>query len=126
MTRVNKKLNSAQRALFGLPEAGAASPVQLAARSGTSTAAGAKRKKGGGRRPKPQNLPVHREVIDLPEEQKAGLVTASRSLPKSGRSRSPAERAPVTSDSDIIPLIVPSFAVAMWLSSLALVSIFDG
>jgi Transposase C of IS166 homeodomain len=63
----NEKLNPAQRALFGLPEAGAsASPVPTTAAPGTSTDACAKRKKGGGRRPPPENLPVRREVIDLP------------------------------------------------------------
>jgi transposase len=70
----SEKLNPAQRALFGLPEAGAVTPALLDTASETSTAAAAKRKKGGGRRPKPQNLPVRREVIDLPEAQKAGLV----------------------------------------------------
>jgi hypothetical protein len=71
----NEKLNPAQRALFGLPEAGEApAPARSAPASGTSTAAGTKRKKRGGRRPKPQNLPVYREVIDLPEAQRAGLV----------------------------------------------------
>jgi transposase len=71
----NEKLNPAQRALFGLPEAGASPPpAQTAAGSATSTATGAKRKKGGGRRPHPQNLPVRREVIDLPEDQRVGLV----------------------------------------------------
>src|SRR5271170_6627220 len=71
----NEKLNPAQRALFGLPEAGASVPsVPTTAASGTSTDAHAKRKKGGGRRPPPENLPVRREVIDLPEDQRVGLV----------------------------------------------------
>jgi hypothetical protein len=71
----NEKLNPAQRALFGLPEAGASPPpAQATAASGAATAASAKRKKGGGRRPPPENLPVRREVIDLPEDQRVGLV----------------------------------------------------
>src|SRR5207253_4950464 len=71
----NEKLNPAQRALFGLPEAGtSAPPAPATAASGAATAAGAKRKKGGGRRPPPENLPVRREVIDLPEDQRVGLV----------------------------------------------------
>lgn len=71
----NEKLNPAQRALFGLPEAGAAAPpVQTTAVSGSSSSTSAKRKKGGGRRPHPENLPVRREVIDLPEDQRVGLV----------------------------------------------------
>jgi transposase len=70
----SEKLNPDQRALFGILEpAAVAVPAQPAT---TSEASGiqTKRKKGGGRRPKPQNLPVRREVLDLPEEQKAGLV----------------------------------------------------
>jgi transposase len=71
----NEKLNPAQRALFGLPEAGASlPPAQATVASGAATAASAKRKKGGGRRPPPENLPVRREVIDLPEDQRVGLV----------------------------------------------------
>ena len=70
----SEKLNPDQRALFGILEpAAVAAPAQRATTSETSEVH-AKRKKGGGRRPKPQNLPVRREVLDLPEEQKAGLV----------------------------------------------------
>ncbi len=71
----SEKLNPAQRLLFGILDE---TPVVAAA---TSTAAdakqtlkGASKKRGGGRRPKPENLPVRRRVIDLPAEQKAGLV----------------------------------------------------
>jgi len=32
------------------------------------------KKKGGGRHPKPENLPIKRRLIDLPEEQKVGLI----------------------------------------------------
>lgn len=67
-------LNPDQRALFGIPAAGQVlAPIQSTRTSEASNAVGAKRKKRGGRRPKPQNLPVRREVIDL-QEQKAGLV----------------------------------------------------
>ena len=66
----SEKLNPAQRALFGLTEL----PVMPPAPQGKSPRASAKGKRRGGRRAAPQNLPIHREVIDLPEEQKAGLV----------------------------------------------------
>ncbi len=67
----NEKISPAQWALFGLPEAAEIALARAAAKTaGTST----KSKKRGGRRAAPQDLPVHREVIDLPEEQKAGLV----------------------------------------------------
>ncbi len=70
----SEKLNPAQRLLFGILQANEAlAPAQPTVLAGKSTAT-ANRKKGGGRRPKPANLPIHREVIDLPEEQKAGLV----------------------------------------------------
>jgi transposase len=68
----NEKLNPDQRALFGIPapgEAGAPTRASEVSSAGRTTC-----KKRGGRRPKPQNLPVRREVIDLPDEQKAGLV----------------------------------------------------
>lgn len=68
----NEKLNPAQRVLFGLPAADAL-PAP-AATDTTSKAAGTPRKKRGGRRPKPEHLPVVREMIDLPEAQRAGLV----------------------------------------------------
>jgi transposase len=68
----NEKLDPAQRLLFGLELGEVTSPAP--APSSQPNTAGAKPRKGGGRRPKPQNLPVRREVIDLPMEQKAGLV----------------------------------------------------
>jgi hypothetical protein len=71
----SEKLNPAQRQLFGLlepAEAPASAPADSSPEAGGTAAV--KRKKGGGRKPKPENLPVRREVIDLPEEQKAGLV----------------------------------------------------
>jgi hypothetical protein len=71
----SEHLDPAQRVLFGILEnAGIATlPAATASASGKSSSARAPRK-GGGRRPKPENLPVRREVIDLPEAQKAGLV----------------------------------------------------
>jgi transposase len=70
----SEKLNPAQRLLFGiLDEAPIAPPVTSAASNNQRTSKPAK-KRGGGRRPKPENLPVRRRLIDLPAEQKAGLV----------------------------------------------------
>jgi hypothetical protein len=67
----SEKLNPAQRLLFGLMQQPAMLPRPPSSASGTG---GNRRKRRGGRRTPPQNLPVRREVIDLPEEQKAGLV----------------------------------------------------
>jgi transposase len=70
----SEKLNPAQRLLFGiLDEAPIEPPATSAASNNQQTSKPAK-KRGGGRRPKPENLPVRRRVIDLPAEQKAGLV----------------------------------------------------
>ena len=69
----NEKLNPAQRVLFGLSAADELSAVVPAATTRTASK-GAPRKKRGGRRPKPEHLPVVREVIDLPEARRAGLV----------------------------------------------------
>ena len=68
----SEKISPAQWALFGLPEAAEAALARAASKAAGTTSA--KQKKRGGRRAAPQDLPVHREVIDLPEEQKAGLV----------------------------------------------------
>jgi transposase len=68
----SEKISPAQWALFGLPEAAAAALVRATAKAASTTST--KPKKRGGRRAAPQDLPVHREAIDLPEEQKAGLV----------------------------------------------------
>lgn len=68
----SEKISSAQWALFGLPEAAEAALARAAAKTAGTTST--KQKKRGGRRAAPQDLPVHREVIDLPEEQRAGLV----------------------------------------------------
>jgi len=71
----SEKLNPAQRLLFGILEenqvAAALLPIST---NNTQTTTGLGRKKGGGRNPKPENLPIRRQLIDLPEEQKAGLV----------------------------------------------------
>jgi transposase len=69
----NEKLNPAQRVLFGLSEADKLSAAAPAATT-RALSTGAPRKKRGGRRPKPEHLPIVREVIDLPEAQRAGLV----------------------------------------------------
>jgi len=68
------KLNPAQRLLFGILDE---TPIEAAAPSTATNdqqASRANKKRGGGRRPKPENLPVRRRIIDLPAEQKAGLV----------------------------------------------------
>jgi len=70
----SEKLNPAQRLLFGILDA---APVEAPATSTAShdpLTSRPTKKRGGGRRPKPQNLPVRRRVIDLPAEQKEGLV----------------------------------------------------
>lgn len=71
----NEKLNPAQRLLFGIT--GEHSTIILAATQAAKcgqTQKTAAKKKGGGRHAKPENLPIRREIIDLPEEQKAGLI----------------------------------------------------
>jgi transposase len=71
----SEKLNPAQRLLFGiLEETPIEEPLPPATSNNTPTTAGVPKKKGGGRKPKPENLPIRRQLIDLPEEQKAGLV----------------------------------------------------
>ena len=67
----SEKLNPASRLLLGLTEQPEMLPTPPRSAPGTG---GNRRKRRGGRRTPPQSLPVHREVIDLPEEQKAGLV----------------------------------------------------
>ena len=71
----SEKLNAAQWALF--ENAGADTAFIQELKKSASTAgstSGAQRRRGGGRRPAPEHLPVKREVIDLPEEKKAGLI----------------------------------------------------
>jgi transposase len=69
----NERLNEAQRQLFGiLEEQINPEPAQpLMQKTTTKTSS---KKKGGGRNPKPENLPIKRRLIDLPEEQKVGLI----------------------------------------------------
>ena len=71
----SEKLNPAQRLLFGiLDETPIDAPATGTAPNDQQTSTGAKKKRGGGRKPKPENLPVRRRLIDLPAEQKEGLV----------------------------------------------------
>jgi transposase len=71
----SEKLNPAQRLLFGiLDEASLEPPATGTAPNEQSASIGAKKKRGGGRKPKPENLPVRRRLIDLLPEQKEGLV----------------------------------------------------
>ena len=71
----SEKLNPAQRLLFGiLNQTPIEAPATGAASGDQHASTGTKKKRGGGRKPKPQNLPVRRRLIDLPAEQKAGLV----------------------------------------------------
>lgn len=69
----NERLNEAQRQFFGILEEQInptpAQPMMQKASTTTNT-----KKKGGGRHPKPENLPIKRRLIDLPEEQKVGLI----------------------------------------------------
>jgi transposase len=71
----SEKLDPAQWALF--ENAGTHTAFIQELKKSASTAGSsseARRRSGGGRRRAPENLPVKREVIDLPEEQKAGLI----------------------------------------------------
>jgi transposase len=69
----SEKLNPAQRLLFGILDE--TLPDQAATVSTDKhTLAGPTKKRGGGRRPKPENLPIRRKLIDLPAAQKQGLV----------------------------------------------------
>jgi transposase len=67
-------LNPAQKLLFGLIDTDEVIQAPLAEAVKKDHTASGKTHQGGGRYPKPENLPVVRQVIDLPEEQKAGLV----------------------------------------------------
>jgi transposase len=69
----NERLNEAQRQLFGiLEEQINPEPAQPVMQKTATKTSG--KKKGGGRHPKPENLPIKRRLIDLPEDQKVGLV----------------------------------------------------
>ena len=68
----SEKLNPDQWALFEIAGADTAFIQELKKAAGRT--ASTQRRRGGGRRRAPKNLPVKREVIDLPEEQKAGLI----------------------------------------------------
>jgi transposase len=69
----NERLNEAQRQLFGILEEQINPEPSQPVMQKTSTKTSSK-KKGGGRHPKPENLPIKRRLIDLPEEQKVGLI----------------------------------------------------
>jgi len=71
----SEKLNPAQRLLFGILEGQEAllQPALMAQRQASGKSTNAPRK-GGGRRPIPDNLPVRRRILDLPPEQTKGLV----------------------------------------------------
>jgi hypothetical protein len=69
----SERLNEAQRELFGILEE-QVKPLLSESITARADKPSAPRKKGGGRHPKPENLPVRTRIIDLPEEQKAGLV----------------------------------------------------
>jgi transposase len=68
----SEKLNPNQWALFEIAGSGTAFVQELKRAAGQTK--NARRRRGGGRRRAPENLPVKREVLDLPEEQKAGLI----------------------------------------------------
>ena len=68
----SEKLNPDQWALFEIAGTDTAFIQELKTAAGRTS--NAQRRRGGGRRRAPENLPVKREVIDLPEDQKAGLV----------------------------------------------------
>src|SRR5580704_7119191 len=71
----SEKLNPAQRLLFGiLDETPIVPPAASTAPNDTQVSTGSTKKRGGGRKPKPENLPLRRRFIDLPAEQKQGLV----------------------------------------------------
>ncbi len=70
----SEKLNPAQRLLFGILDETPIEPPATSTAPNDPQACRPSKKRGGGRRPKPENLPVRRRVIDLPAEQKAGLV----------------------------------------------------
>jgi transposase len=71
----NEKLNPAQWALFEVAGADPAFIQELKKSASTAgSSSEARRHRSGGRRRAPENLPVKREVIDLPEEQKPGLI----------------------------------------------------
>jgi transposase len=67
-------LNPAQKLLFGLLDTDDVIQAPLIEAVKKDRPTSGRTHKGGGRYPRPENLPVVRQVIDLAEEQKAGLV----------------------------------------------------
>jgi hypothetical protein len=81
----SEKLTDEQLALFGLANVPALSvqPASSSCSSSTNsgTQKGKRRHGGGGRRREPEHLPIGDTVhLDLPEEQKAGLVLIRREI----------------------------------------------
>jgi len=71
----SEKLNPAQRLLFGiLDETPFEAPTASPAPNDKEASSKSTKRRGGGRRPKPENLPVRRRLIDLPAAQRQGLV----------------------------------------------------
>jgi transposase len=73
----SEKLNPAQRLLFGILEGQEAllqPPFVAHPNTTASSSSSTRKRRGGGRRPLPDNLPIRERVLDLPAEQKAGLV----------------------------------------------------
>jgi transposase len=73
----SEKLNAAQRLLFGILEGQEAlqQPPFVAQPDTSTRSSGAIRKRrGAGRRPLPENLPIRERIVDLPAEQKTGLI----------------------------------------------------
>jgi phosphatidylserine/phosphatidylglycerophosphate/cardiolipin synthase-like enzyme len=72
----SEKLNPAQRLLFGiLEETPIEEPLPPTASSNTPRSAGVPKKKGGGRKPKPENLPIRRQLISLEQYPGAPIET---------------------------------------------------
>src|ERR1700676_1910914 len=67
----SEKLNPAQRLLLGILDAAPIEPPATSTAPNDPQSSRPNKKRGGGRRPKPENLPVRRRVIDLPAEKKA-------------------------------------------------------
>jgi len=69
----SEKLNEAQRELFGILEE-QIKPLLAQSIAASADKPSSPRKRGGGRYPKPENLPVRIRLVDLPKDQKVGLV----------------------------------------------------
>lgn len=81
----SEKLTDEQLALFGLANVPALSvqpaPPNSSSSTNSVTEKGKRRHGGGGRRREPEHLPIGDTVhLDLPQEQKAGLVLIRREI----------------------------------------------